>query len=140
MARNGSFPQALAKVDRTYKTLVNAILVQPALSLVVGIGAGIAFGADVLFYFVDDLILVLAVTVVYLMSNVAAFISYRRERRTESNPLLHIVFPLISSAALLYAVCKSFSPAPASPTSGRRWLTESGFARDHGPVGDASAR
>ncbi len=115
MARNGSFPKALAKVDPTYKTPVNAILVQLAISVAVGIGVGVAFGADVSFNFVDGLILVLAVGVVYLMANVAVFMFYRRERRAEFNPVLHVVFPLISSAALIYAVYKSFQPAPASP-------------------------
>lgn len=115
MARNGSFPKALARVDPVHKSPVNAILVQLALSLVVGIGVGIAFGADVSFYFVDGLILVLAVTTVYIMANIAVFMFYRRERRAEFNPLVHVVFPLISSAALIYAVYKSFFPGPGSP-------------------------
>jgi amino acid transporter len=115
MARNGSFPKALAKVNPKYKTPVNAILVQLALSLCVGIGAGIAFGADVSFNFVDGLILVLAVGVVYIMANVAVFMFYRREHRKDFNLLLHVVFPIVSSAALIYAVYKSFQPAPASP-------------------------
>lgn len=115
MARNGSFPAALAKVNPAYKTPVNAILVQMVLSLVVGIGSGIAFGADVSYFFVDGLILVLAVGVVYIMANIGVFLFYRREHRDEFNVFLHVVFPLISSAALIYAVYKSFSPAPASP-------------------------
>jgi amino acid transporter len=115
MARSGSFPRALAKVHPTYRTPVNAILAQLALSLCVGLGVGIGFGADVSFFLVDGLVLVLAVTVVYLMSNLAVFRFYRREHRAEFNPLLHVVFPLISSAALIYAVYKSFRPAPASP-------------------------
>jgi amino acid transporter len=115
MARNGSFPKALAKVDPNYKTPVNAILLQMVLSLCVGIGVGVGFGADVSFNFVDGLILVLAVGVVYIMANVAVFMFYRRERPAEFKPLLHVVFPIISSAALIYAVYKSFQPAPASP-------------------------
>jgi amino acid transporter len=115
MARNGSFPAALAKIDPAYKTPVNAILVQLAVSLAVGIGAGVAFGADVAYFFVDGLILVLAVGVVYIMANIGVFMFYRREHRSEFNPLLHVVFPVVSSAALVYAVYKSFSPAPASP-------------------------
>lgn len=115
MARTGSFPKALAKVHPTHKTPVNAILVQLAISLAVGIGVGAAFAPDVSFNLIDGLVLVLAVGVVYIMANIAVFMFYRREHRTEFNPLLHFVFPLLSSAALIYAIYKSFQPAPASP-------------------------
>ena len=115
MARNGSFPKALARVNPTYKTPVNAILVQMALSLVAGIGVGAWLGADVSFFFVDGLILVIAVLVVYVMANIAVFAFYTRERRADFNPILHLVFPLVSTAALLYAAYQSYNPPPASP-------------------------
>ena len=115
MARTGSFPKALAKVDRQYRTPVNAILVQLAISIAVGLGVGIAFDPATSFNLIDGLVLVLAVGVVYIMANVAVFMFYIRERRAEFNFVLHVVFPLISSAALIYAVYKSFQPAPASP-------------------------
>jgi amino acid transporter len=115
MARTGSFPRAMAKIAPTYRTPVNAILVQMVVSLVTGIGAGIAFGPEVAYFFVGGLILVLAVGSVYIMANIGVFLFYRREHRSEFNILLHVLFPLISSAALIYAVYKSFSPAPASP-------------------------
>jgi amino acid transporter len=117
MARNGSFPRALARVNPTYRTPVNAILVQMALSLVVGLGVGAWLGADVSFFLVDGLILVLGVLVVYVVANVAVFMFYRGERRAEFNPLLHLVFPLVSTAALLYAAIQSFNPPPAAPYS-----------------------
>jgi amino acid transporter len=85
-------------------------------SLVLGVGAGLLFGPDVAFFFVVGLILVLGVTFVYLMANVAVFRFYRREKRTEFNWLLHFVFPLVSSIVLLYAVYASFFPdLPAEP-------------------------
>jgi amino acid transporter len=115
MAKNGSFPRQLARVDARYKTPVNAILLQLAISLGVGIGVGLGWAADVGYFLVDGLVLVLAVAVVYLMANVAVFTFYRRERPNEFNIILHVIFPVISSAALIYAVYKSFSPAPASP-------------------------
>ena len=115
MARSGSFPAALAKITPGYRTPINAILAQMALSLAVGLGVGIGFGAQTSYFFVDGLILVLAVAVVYIMANIGVFMFYRREHRAEFNVLLHVVFPLVSSAALIYAVYKSFSPAPASP-------------------------
>jgi len=116
MARSGSFPKALAKTHETYKTPVNAILLQMFLSLGIGLIPGFAFGADVSFFFVDGLILVLGVTVVYLMANLAVFMFYRGEHKDEFNILLHLIFPLIGSAVLVYAVYASFFPTlPAQP-------------------------
>jgi amino acid transporter len=116
MARSGSFPKALAKTHPTYKTPVNAILVQMVLSLCIGLIPGFWFGADVSFFFVDGLILVLGVTVVYLMANLAVFMFYRGEHKDEFNVLLHLIFPLIGSAVLVYAVYASFFPTlPAAP-------------------------
>jgi len=55
-----------------------------------------------------------------LPANVAVARFYLGERRSEFNPLLHLVLPVISSAVLLYAIAISFQPfcsttCPASP-------------------------
>lgn len=115
MAKNGSFPKALAKVDPVHRTPTNAILTQMALSLAVGIGVGAWIGANVSFLLVDGLILVLAVLFVYVMANAAVFAYYYWQRRPEFNIVLHVLFPLISTAALIYALVYSFIPFPASP-------------------------
>ncbi|MEI7742861.1 MAG: APC family permease [Chloroflexota bacterium] len=117
MARSGSFPKVLAKVEPKRKTPTNAILLQMALSLVAGLGTGFVFGADVSFFLIDGLILVIGVTVVYLFANLAVFMYYRGEKKAEFNVLLHVVFPLLSSLVLIYAVIQSFNPAPAAPYS-----------------------
>jgi amino acid transporter len=116
MARSGSFPKALSKVDPTHKTPINAILLQMGLSLTSGLLVGYWLGPDVSFFFVDGLILVLGVTVVYLIANLAVFMYYWRERRSEFNWLLHFAFPLVSSIVLAYAVFRSFYPdLPGEP-------------------------
>jgi amino acid transporter len=115
MARNGSFPKALAKVNPRFKTPTNAILTQMGLSLVAGIGVGLWVGANVSFFLIDGLVLVLAVLFVYVMANAAVFAFYFRQRRSDFNIILHVVFPLISTAALIYALVYSFIPFPASP-------------------------
>src|SRR6266511_3880129 len=94
----------------------------PGLSLAheSGVVGGLLFGADVSFFFIDGLILVLGVAFVYVMANAAVGRYYLGERRSEFNPLLHLVFPIVSSAVLLYAIAVSFQPfcstvCPASP-------------------------
>jgi len=115
MAKGGSLPQPLARVNAKYQTPTNAILVQLAISLISGLGVGAWIGAEKTFLLVDGLVLVMAVLFVYVIANVAVFAYYGWQRRSEFNILLHIVFPLISTGALIYALVYSFIPFPASP-------------------------
>jgi amino acid transporter len=110
MARSGSFPKALAKVDPKYKSPTNAILLQLALSIVGALVVGYLLGPDVSFFLIDGLILVIGVTVVYLMANLAVWMFYRGEHRAEFNWLLHGGFPLVSSIVLVLAIFFTFFP------------------------------
>jgi amino acid transporter len=122
MGRSGSFPRAFARVNPRHKTPVTAILAQMCLALGSGLIFGAWFGADVSFFFVDGLILVLGVGFVYVIANIAVIRYYLTERRSEFNVFKHAVFPIVSTAVLVYAVAISFQPActticPASPYS-----------------------
>ncbi len=125
MARSGSFPSALAKVHPEYKTPSNAILVQMFLNLGMGALGLIIFTPDVSFFFFVGLVLVLGVTVAYLLANLGVFLFYWREKRDEFNWILHFVFPLVSSAVLIYAIYKSFpqpDPYVYAPLLDGAWL------------------
>jgi amino acid transporter len=115
MAKGGSFPKQLTKVNPKFKTPTNAILVQLALALVSGLGVGAWIGADKSFFLVDGLVLVMGVLFVYVVANVAVFAYYYLQRRAEFNIILHVLFPLISTGALIYALVYSFIPFPGSP-------------------------
>jgi amino acid transporter len=121
MGRSGSFPRWFANVHPRHKTPTNAILVQMCLSLGSGLLGGILWGANVSFFFIDGLILVLGVAFVYIIANIAVIRYYLKERRSEFNPLLHLVFPVLSTLVLLYAIAQSFPPfcpsvnCPAAP-------------------------
>lgn len=115
MAKTGSFPAALARTHPKYRTPTTAILVQLALSLASGLGVGIWLGAENAYFLVDGLVLVLAVLFVYIMGNLACFLLYARQRREDFNVIMHLIFPIISSAALVYALIKSFQPFPSFP-------------------------
>jgi amino acid transporter len=125
MARSGSFPSALAKVHPVHKTPSNAILVQMFLNLGLGILGLIIFSPDVSFFFFVGLVLVLGVTFAYLLANLGVFLFYWREKRDEFNWILHFVFPLVSSAVLIYAIYKSFpqpDPYVYAPLLDGAWL------------------
>jgi len=108
MARSGSFPKQLAKVHPVHKTPTNAILVQMVLNVVAGLYVGFVFQPDTGFYLVTGLMLVLAVSVAYILANAAVFRFYWTEHRDEFNWIYHVVFPIVSTVVLLYAIYKSF--------------------------------
>ena len=125
MGRSGSFPKAFARVHPVHKTPVTAIFAQLCLALGSGLIFGAWFGADVSFFFVHGLILVLGVGFVYVIANIAVIRYYLTERRAEFNFFKHIVFPVVSTAVLIYAVlvCSSRCarpPARRRRTTGRR--------------------
>jgi amino acid transporter len=125
MARSGSFPSALAKVHPVHKTPTNAILVQMAVNIGAGLIGGYIWGADISFFLLVGLVLVLAVTVAYLMANLAVFLFYWREHRDEFNWILHFVFPIVSSGILVFAIYKSFpaaSPFDLAPAIDGGWF------------------
>jgi amino acid transporter len=120
MGRSGSFPKAFGRVHPVHKTPVTAIFAQMCLALGSGLIFGAWFGADVSFFFVDGLILVLGVGFVYVIANIGVIRYYLTERRAEFNFFKHIVFPVVSAVVLIYAVLISFQPVcttvcPASP-------------------------
>ena len=125
MARSGSFPKALATVHPKHKTPTNAILLQMALNLVAGIYVGVVWHPDIGFFLVTGLLLVLAVSVAYIMANLAVFLFYWREHRDEFNWILHFVFPVGSTLVLLFAIYKSFplvTPYDLAPIVNAAWL------------------
>jgi amino acid transporter len=115
MGETGTLPGWFAKVHPVHRTPTNAILANLALSLGVGLGVGFALNASRSYFLTNGLILVLAVLYIYVSANVAVALYYLRQRRSEFNPILHIVLPVLSTAALVYVTIKSFQPFPSFP-------------------------
>jgi amino acid transporter len=116
MARSGSLPRQLADLHDKYKTPVNAISFQTLVTVVCGIGMGLWIGPDQEFFLMGT-VLTLALAVIYSLGNLGVFLFYRKERPQEFRPVLHALFPLISSVAILWVAYKSVVPLPAAPIS-----------------------
>jgi amino acid transporter len=128
MARSGSFPKALARLHPVHKTPTNAILVQLALNVAAGLFVGAVWGSETGFFFATGIVLVLAVTVVYIMANAAVFRFYWREKRSQFNWLLHLVFPVVSSVILVYACYRGFfDPLADAPYNLGPWVVGAWF-------------
>jgi amino acid transporter len=114
MARSGLGPARLARLNPRTRVPGNAVLAQGALTLAVGLGFGLWLGPDDAFH---TLILVatLAGIGLYLSGNVAVMLLARRERRATKRVFACIVFPIVTSAAVLWVGYKSLDPLPSAP-------------------------
>jgi amino acid transporter len=124
MGADGAFPRWFGKVHATRKTPVNAIIAQWVLAIATAIGLttiaylltpvpegqssvplNLAYQNQ---YYIDGYMIGYVVLIIYTMGNLAAFLLYRRERRSEFSWWLHGLFPLLSTlgmfAVLLFSL------------------------------------
>ncbi len=117
MARSGALPRVVDTVHPKHKTPTVAVAIQFVLSMSLGLIGGALLGPAKLFILLVGFCLVIAVIFVYSMGNIGVVVHYWRHRRNEFNWILHFVFPLGTTAVLIYSLVKSFSPFPASPNN-----------------------
>ena len=115
MARTGVLPRVVARVDPKRKTPTVAVLLQFLLSMGLAFIGGGLLGPATFFILMVGFCLVLAVIFVYSMGNIGVVVHYWLHRRREFNWVLHFIFPVGTTAILIYSLVKSFSPFPASP-------------------------
>lgn len=116
MGRSGSLPAALGKVGGRARTPTNAITLQAFLTLAVGFGMSLALGPSNQLFLLATVI-TLGLSMVYIAGNIGVMTYYLRERRAELNWLLHVIFPVASSVAIVVVCYKSVVPLPAWPVS-----------------------
>jgi amino acid transporter len=116
MARSGSLPKQLAHVHPRYRTPTVAIAVEIVLTTAVALFMGFLIGPFEEFVFFG-IALTFALVFIYGSANLGVFLYYRRERRSEFNPILHLLFPLVGTAALLWVAYKTVNPFPESPNN-----------------------
>ena len=117
MARSGALPRVVARVDPKRKTPTVAITLQFVLSMALGLIGGGLLGPSRFFILLVGFCLVIAVIFVYSMGNIGVVVYYWRHRRSQFNWLLQFVFPVGTTAVLIYSLVKSFSPFPAFPNN-----------------------
>jgi amino acid transporter len=115
MAREGVLPRSLAVLHPRHRTPTRAIALQLGVVLAVGLGLGAWLGPFRAFLLLG-LVFSLALVFVYGAGNLGVVRYFTGEARRELNPVLHVLFPVASTAALVWAAWKSVHPLPASPT------------------------
>jgi len=113
MGRSGVLPTALGKVNPNRKTPINAIHLEVAMQ-VVAFACVLIWGATDVFLSWANAI-TLGLVLMYILANIGVVKYYLTEGRAQFNPLLHVIVPLIASAAGVVVVWKSyFSPFTSS--------------------------
>jgi amino acid transporter len=109
MGRSGVLPGALGKVDAKRRTPDNAIHLQVVVNALAFVLV-LIFGAENTFFSWANMI-TLGLITMYFLANIGVVVYYLTEARSRFNPLLHVVVPVIASAAGVVVVWKSyFSP------------------------------
>ena len=114
MGRARSLPAALDRIHPRFRTPVNAIVLQTIITLTIGIAIGFWIGPDQEYYFLG-ITMTLVLIFIYSAGNIGVFFLYRRERPAEFSPMLHFVFPLLSTLSLVWVAYKSIVPLPDAP-------------------------
>jgi amino acid transporter len=114
MGQAGTLPARFGHVHPKYRTPTFAIFAQIVGGMIVVAIIGGLFGGSNVFGF-GGTIATLGVIVLYFMANIALISYMRRERPQEFRPVLHVVFPVLGSLALLPALFTTVWPVPAYP-------------------------
>src|SRR5215469_12462314 len=106
MGRSGVLPTALGKTNPKRKTPINAIHLEVG-TQVVAFACVLIWGADNVFFSWANAITI-GLVLMYILANIGVVRYYLTEGRAQFNPLLHVVVPVIASAAGVVVVWKSY--------------------------------
>jgi amino acid transporter len=113
MGRSGVLPTALGKVNPRRKTPVNAIHLEVAVQVVAFVCV-LIWGVENVFFTWANAITI-GLVLMYSLANIGVVKYYLTEARDQFNPLLHVVVPVVASAAGVVVIWKSyFSPFTSS--------------------------
>jgi amino acid transporter len=113
MGRSGVLPSTLGKVNPKRKTPVNAVHLQVGMQVLAFVCI-LIWGVENVFFTWANAITI-GLVLMYILANIGVAKYYLTEGRSMFNPLLHVIIPLVASAAGVVVVWKSyFSPFTSS--------------------------
>jgi amino acid transporter len=113
MGRSGVLPTALGKVNPARKTPINSIHLEVFVQVIAFVCV-LIWGASNVFLTWANAITI-GLVLMYILANIGVVKYYLTEGRANFNPILHVVVPVIASAAGVVVVWKSyFSPFTSS--------------------------
>src|SRR5262245_38897941 len=109
MGRSGVLPAAMRKVYLKRTTAVNWIHLEADVKVVAFLGVIIWGAEDVFFSWANAITIGLVLK--YILANIGVIKYYTTEGRSQLNVVLHVIVPVLASAAAIVLVWKSyFSP------------------------------
>jgi amino acid transporter len=122
LARNGLAPRALGRTHREFKTPHIAILWMSGFALVVALFFGWRWGPLTGFSMIATMA-VPVVILVYMIVSVGCVVHYTRARRSELNPLLHVILPIGGIVLFFFPLYYQFYKAPPPyPVRAANWV------------------
>ncbi len=112
MGRAGALPRFLGKVHPIRHTPHNAIHLMVAMSALTFLLAGIFGVANT--YFTWATMITLGLIILYALANIGVLYHYIRDR-AQFNPVIHVLFPALSTVAVGVVFYKTIVPLPAVP-------------------------
>jgi amino acid transporter len=118
MGRSGVLPKMVGKVNPVRKTPVNAINLQIGVQVLAFVCV-LIWGVENVFFSWANAITI-GLVFMYVLCNIGVVKYYLTEGRGQFNPILHIVVPVVASAAGIVVVWKSYF-APFTSTGPVYW-------------------
>jgi amino acid transporter len=118
MGRSGVLPKMVGKVNPVRKTPVNAINLQIGVQVLAFVCV-LIWGVENVFFSWANAITI-GLVFMYVLCNIGVVKYYLTEGRAQFNPILHIVVPVVASAAGIVVVWKSYF-APFTSTGPVYW-------------------
>ena len=121
MARNGAMPRQLARTHPEYRTPHVAIIINVVGGAVLALLLGWKWGPLPAFATIATAITVVVI-LIYIAVCLGTIVFYLRERRSEFNPLLHLIFPILGAAAFAFPLYYQFKDWPDNPLGYGNWV------------------
>jgi amino acid transporter len=118
MGRSGVLPKMVGKVNPVRKTPVNAINLQIGVQVLAFVCV-LIWGVENVFFSWANAITI-GLVFMYVLCNIGVVKYYLTEGRGQFNPILHVVVPVVASAAGIVVVWKSYF-APFTSTGPVYW-------------------
>jgi amino acid transporter len=122
LARNGLAPRALGHTHPEFKTPHVAIVWMSGFALVMALFFGWRWGPLTGFSMIATMA-VPVVILVYMIVSVGSIVHYLRARRSDFNPLLHLVLPIAGIVLFFFPLYYQFYKAPPDyPVRAANWV------------------
>src|SRR2546422_5442189 len=108
LSRIGLLPRMLGRVHPKFSTPHVAVNVQAGGGIILAVALGLVAGGPIPAFALLATVATIVVVTIYILTNLSNLVFYLRERRTEFNPLLNGLVPIVGTLIFLPALVAAF--------------------------------